>query len=90
MQSSMLCADGADSSCAAMYTNATEFLNKCSGRNTGQIQNSSHQKTMLLPHAVLISMLELTTWMSTGVLKGNRSLTHIQYLLFFCSPINIE
>lgn len=37
MHSSMLCADRAGWSCAAMYTNATEFLNKSSGGQAGQI-----------------------------------------------------
>lgn len=40
MHTSMLCADRADWSCAAMYTNATEFPNKSSEGKTGHIQKS--------------------------------------------------
>ena len=39
MHSSMLCADGAEQSRAAMYTNATEFLSKSSGGKAGQFQH---------------------------------------------------
>lgn len=56
-----------------MYTNATEFPKKEQRGRTG-ISNTLLQKQYQFSHALLIYLLELTTWMTTGVLGKNGSL----------------
>lgn len=65
MHNRVLCADRADQSCVAMYTNAAEFQSRTSWEELDKL----HCNNVIFHYDLLIYVLELSTIMASGVFR---------------------